>query len=244
MPNEVKDKFSLSQDNFDSTNFTLKILITDPKSKTLLNRVYCNNYCQQNIVPKLLEKYKDFFVTDRAINLEDHIDNWDSWNAKADYSDVVGCFILLRSDVHAGPNDHRFIIRSCEHPSTCHPGTTGNVKKKTKKEGGNTAVLKQVQLTKIVSQKRKADESGQSTLTLKHQNKMQFVDVGKRLQWKVVLSQRTTNSTEEFAEGYCLAVVQGVNKCLSQEAFLNMYQIGLKGMQWWHGFVMDSEVVC
>ena len=62
---------------------------------------------------------------------------------------------------------------------------------------------------------------------------MKYTDIGSQLQSKVVLSQPCRDSTEEFAKGFCMSVAQeGANKCLSQEAILDMYQMGLKGMQW------------
>ena len=55
--------------------------------------------------------------------------------------------------------------------------------------------LKDLKLTKVVPQKRKANESGQLTLTMRHERKMKYTDIGSQLQLKVVLSQPCRDST-------------------------------------------------
>ena len=240
LPQVVKETFKITNENFDKSKFEVEVIATTSnKSKLLLlNRVYCS-YCQLNVLPKLLEKYQEY-IEDRDITLQDLLDNWDKWKVNNQYSDVVGCFIYLQADVHAGPGARRFIHRPIEHPSSAHPATVNKEKKKQKKN-----ISKDLELTKVVvPQKRKADEPGQCTLTMKHQKKMHFVDIGKQLQSKVVLSAPSSNSNNEFAKGYCLSVVQeGVNKCLSQQAILHMYQVGLNGMKWWHEYLMSSNAV-
>ena len=62
---------------------------------------------------------------------------------------------MLKADVNAGPNARRFISRPTEHPSSSHP-----------------PIVKDLKLTKVVPQKRKANESGQLTLAMRKENEV------------------------------------------------------------------------
>ena len=98
-PDEIKKKGEIKASTFNKENFLIQLKNSGVKPQKSFHRIYCN-YCQSNIVPKLIEKYKESLSEDQS--LSNLITNWDILKVSNGVINAVGCFSC--SKVHTTTN--------------------------------------------------------------------------------------------------------------------------------------------
>ena len=109
IPDQIK---SIEASTFSKENLSIELKNSGFNPPKSFHRIYCD-YCESNILPKLIEKYKESLSEDQS--LSNLIANWDILKVSNGVIDVAGCF-LLEDETHvAGPNGRRFIQSPTEH---------------------------------------------------------------------------------------------------------------------------------
>ena len=163
--------------------------VKPPKS---FHRIYWD-YCQSNILTKLVEKYKESLDEDQS--LSNLTANWDILKVSNGVIDVVGCF-LPEDETHlAGANVWKFIQRPTEQPSSAHSFTQSSISSsKGQKQSKTLQSLLQKDLppdltiNKVaVLEKSQASSSSTKKITLvgKYNKKNEISVSWKNYVWKI-----------------------------------------------------------
>ena len=158
LPNEVRDEFGLTKQNFSKEDLIISVENSGIKAPQDFNRVYCQ-FCETEVLPNILEKFKEQLGEKSTII--DLISKWDCLPSPKDdslvkYVDVLGCFIPNPPNDEKtcpGPNYRKFLLRPTEHVKSSHPHTQENKSKassSTKQKGGLAQLLFQSQTPKKV----------------------------------------------------------------------------------------------
>ena len=124
IPDEIKKKCETEASTFSKENLSIELQNSGVKPPKSFHWIYCD-YCESNILPKLIEKYKESLSEDQSHS--SLIANWDILKVSNGVIDVVGCF-LPEDETHVpGPNAWWFIQRPTEHPSSAHSFTQSSI---------------------------------------------------------------------------------------------------------------------
>ena len=76
-------------------------------------------HCQNNIAHAFLEQ-KSLF-TSKEHNITTLINKWDGRNLSPTQLYLIGCILLKKESIRAGPNRRRFLQQPSEHVKSTHP---------------------------------------------------------------------------------------------------------------------------
>ena len=246
LPTEVCEKLGITQETYVKELVEINITNTERQNPQHFVRFYCNDY-QKNLLPKLLSnsKYGTFKTIEELIN------NWDDAKIPDDLMDIVGCFICSLDELHMGPDKNNFFKDPTEHRKSYHlelrfeDATKVSKKHQERVEliqkllvvDTETAAPKTLTLSKpaVVTKETSITSSSstaeQAILTSKYHKKTKFRFVDQTFQKKLAVQSKCESSLQKVAKGFCLSVVHsGVNKCLSENAIIEMYNTAYRGI--------------
>ena len=155
----------------------MKLVVSDfvnLGSKTF-NFISCR-ICTEKIIPTIVhDKRGNLPQNAKIVNL---INAWDKLDISPSFLDIAGCLIPHESNIHAGPNGRRFIIRPCEH-NTIH----GAKLRQSNKSSSHLQVNKPVKNSSISMQHSTTPES--RSIIIKHQKKLKMVDISTMMDPKI-----------------------------------------------------------
>ena len=112
LPGRVKNKLNISSELFKKEGINFVVCYQGNLSYKDFDYVYCS-ICQNNIVPMLLEQYKEKQPDNPKIN--DLINNWDTLDVPTNFLDLAGCIIPDKEDISSAAHGLGFIKHSTEH---------------------------------------------------------------------------------------------------------------------------------
>ena len=226
IPKQVKDDHPLLTEDYNSKEWVITIANSGAEKPTSYHRLYCN-HCQNHLIPRLTEDFKDGLGP--AANIDTIIASWDSLKIPDKYMDYVGCFLPWEPKKHAGPNARKFIRDQSEHPKVSHIYTVSAnpSKKKLKRQMGIVSSSSSTPPSKLLAlspPEKIPTPSSQSTIVAKFTKKTMRQGNMKDYASSIPLIGEAVKMCHISAKGLCLHIVhKGVNKCLSHEATLDMY---------------------
>ena len=118
-PTEVVTALELDA-KVDKTKINIEVKDNGTTKVEKYHRIYCG-YCQNNLVPALLEQ-KSQFISEQH-NITTLINKYDDLNLSPTQLDLIGCILPQKESIRAGPNERRFLERPTEHVKSTHPYT-------------------------------------------------------------------------------------------------------------------------
>ena len=67
IPDEIKKKCEIKASTFSKENLSIDLKNSGAKPPKSFHRIYCD-YCKSNILPKLIQKYKEFLSEDQSLS--------------------------------------------------------------------------------------------------------------------------------------------------------------------------------
>ena len=248
LPLEIRERLDLKVETFDKTSLTVATSNTGRQNPLPFIRFYCVD-CQTKLLPKLLNNPK----YGNLKTVEELVTNWDTVGVPEGLTDLIGCFVCdLDERVHMGPNKNNFFKDPTNHRKSLHPELwfdkvdrmgKKHVERVTeiqkllcsdKSTAPNLTLQKPAVPCKEKSSSSNSNSSTsaqQAVITGKYNSKTKFRFVDESFQKNLGPKKHCESTLQKIAKGFCLSVVHnGLNKCLSEAAIIEMYDTAYRGI--------------
>ena len=199
-PEQVESELNFTEETFDKEFVSLGVSHEGSKGYAEFN--YCI-YCTQNKLPEVLNQNKDKLPANPKI--ENLLEECDKIKLPNSMLDLCGCLVPNEVHLKSAPNARCFIVRPSEHASSRHMPS-----KSSKSSTSATPPTKQITLIikedgKVSTVKPAAtlvSKNKQVTITVKHNKKLKVMNVGKKLDNTLSLTDHSEDSIDDWSKDF------------------------------------------
>ena len=249
---EVKNELQLSAETYDRSKLDLSVSHMGNLGVKKFQHVVCRK-CMDITLPAVRKHHK----LSEDVTIEFVISNWDKLKISSKDVDLAGCLLPHEPHVNAGPNARRFIER---------PETHDLHEKYSKTQPSEQPPTTDIQATPtgpvlsssngMLGMKRKITDEGSST-TVVRDNENVVVHVGRRTQDsikmrpvntlidpKINLRTPCSDKSDIWSKNFMLKLLHtGVNKHISNQASLEIYETVMDGIHEYHNDVIPDITI-